>query len=582
VKLRGLAGNLALAFVSSTLFLAVLEGGSRLLEKPRPKDADFIVDWQKRWDGEFFTVGSGAQGFPTDEEFNRDGVRDRWHSVEKPEGVTRLLFLGDSVTLGQGISPAEAFPAQLQARLDEEGHPVEVFNVALWGWSIRQERIAWEKIARKYRPDHVVVAICLNDIPELQNNLARPPRWLTSLHERSALVRLVVRAQGREIDTTRDLFRHADSKAVRAGFERFFEEHQALQRDVEASGATYGLVVFPFRFQVEPGAPEPTVQRTILDFCKAQRIACLDLLPALARIGGERGFVDYDHVNPVGARIAAEQLLGSPLVPRLPSHIDTLGARQSAAGLREALGSPDARLRWAAAWALGRQRPAEPASSAALTKALSDGSAAVRREAAAALGRLGSRDAVPALFELLADPAEGVRAEAARSLHALHPQEADVPALIVALGNPDPYVRAFATFTLGELGPQAREAIPALTAALDGDLALGRAGAAMALAKMGPLARGAVPRLTRLVEQGEGRSWHAARALGRIGPDARAAVPALLKALAGNDALLRQHAAKALGRIDLDAPGVRSALQAAAGDTDDDVRREALAALEGR
>ena len=62
-------------------------------------------------------------------------------------------------------------------------------NVALMGWSTRQERIAWQRIARHYRPDQVVLAVCLNDIPELFNNLSRPPRWLARLHEPSALVR---------------------------------------------------------------------------------------------------------------------------------------------------------------------------------------------------------------------------------------------------------------------------------------------------------------------------------------------------------------------------------------------------------
>ena len=62
-------------------------------------------------------------------------------------------------------------------------------NVALWGWSTRQERIAWQRIARGYRPDAAVLAVCLNDIPELFNNLSRPPRWLAALHARSALVR---------------------------------------------------------------------------------------------------------------------------------------------------------------------------------------------------------------------------------------------------------------------------------------------------------------------------------------------------------------------------------------------------------
>ena len=54
-------------------------------------------------------------------------------------------------------------------------------------------------VVRAYRPHAVILAVCLNDIPELQNNLARPPEWLAGLFRRSALVRRVVNAKGREI-----------------------------------------------------------------------------------------------------------------------------------------------------------------------------------------------------------------------------------------------------------------------------------------------------------------------------------------------------------------------------------------------
>jgi lysophospholipase L1-like esterase len=84
-------------------------------------------------------------------------------------------MLGDSVTLGDQIKPEEAYPQVLEARLREAGRPIEVMNVGLWGWSTRQERIAYARIVRDYRPDAVVLAVCLNDIPELQNNLSRPP-----------------------------------------------------------------------------------------------------------------------------------------------------------------------------------------------------------------------------------------------------------------------------------------------------------------------------------------------------------------------------------------------------------------------
>ena len=110
-------------------------------------------------------------------------------------------------------------------------------NVGLMGWSTRQQRIAWQRIARAYRPDQAILAVCLNDIPELFDNLSRPPRWLVRLHERSALARLVVNAEGREIDNVERLFAEPDAPRVREAMDRFFQEVRALRREVEADGA---------------------------------------------------------------------------------------------------------------------------------------------------------------------------------------------------------------------------------------------------------------------------------------------------------------------------------------------------------
>lgn len=130
-------------------------------------------------------------GWPPWEDYNSDGVRDREHAVRKAPGVRRVVCLGDSTTLGWNIRPEEAYPQVLQDRLSAWGRAAEVFNIALGGWSPHQELIAYRRLARKYRPDQVLIGICLNDVPEMQNNLSKPPTVLSSLHQRSALVRKV-------------------------------------------------------------------------------------------------------------------------------------------------------------------------------------------------------------------------------------------------------------------------------------------------------------------------------------------------------------------------------------------------------
>jgi HEAT repeat protein/lysophospholipase L1-like esterase len=585
--------NLLLAAGVTALLLGGLEAGARVLESrrpPAPPMAAYLWDWEERWEDEFYTVGPPGTGWPPWEEFNADGVRDRAHPVEKLEDSWRVVFLGDSVTMGAGIEPKDAYPQQLESRLKSQGRAIEVFNVALWGWSTRQQRIAYERLARKYRPDQVVLGICLNDVAELQNNLARPPRWISTLHQESALVRRLVNAPGREIRSVEQLFEQGDSKTVREGWRRFFDEVRALRAEVVRDGATLAMLVFPFRFQIQDGAPPPLAQQEIEAFCRAEGLRCLDLLPAI-RTAGEHAFIDYDHLSPEGGRVVAEAIDAAGLLPERPSYAETLGAQgleASAAAvprLLRALVMDDARLRTAAAWGIARIGPPARQALGELTTALrEDPSPAVRAEAARALGALGkaaNHPAVPQLFEALGDASETVRWRAAQALAKtalrapLH-----VPQLSGRLASPDPYVRGFAAWTLGSMGHAARDAIPALIAALEQDDSFARSGPALALANMGAVAKEAVPALLEgLKSPDHHRRRNAAKALGKIGPEASDAVPYLVAALKDEDQRVRSQVARALGRIGPAARDALPALEAAAKDPDPSVRREAEDAL---
>jgi HEAT repeat protein/lysophospholipase L1-like esterase len=518
--------------------------------------APYLWDWEEQWDGEFYTMVSRSVGWPPSEEFNADGVRDRTHPVEKAPRLARVVGLGDSVTLGAGIPPADAWPQKLQTRLAAAGARVEVFNVGLWGWSTRQQRIAWERIARRYRPELVILGVCLNDIPELQNNLARPPRWLATFHQHSALVRLLVDAPGREIGAVEELFENPEPRRVSEAFERFFDELLSLRTEVEADGAELAVLVFPFRFQLEAGAPPPRVQARILAFCAERGLRCRDMLPRLEP-AGSAAFVDYDHFSPAGTAAVVDELLESGWLPEPPSHPETLADAglwpvSGAGPLAEVLASPDAALRESALWALARGVPAVPAG--AIAQSLrADSDPGVRAAAARALGTHGDPgpEAEAALFGALEDPSEPVRHAAARALHALGPTPEDAERLAEALGSRDPYVQGFAAWSLGELGDAAGGdvVVERLLAALR-DQPLGRGVSDTALARLGSAAEVAVPELAAALESPEPRHrFNAALALGRLGARASAAVPDLIAALRDPDPRVRAHAATALGRV---------------------------------
>jgi HEAT repeat protein len=107
--------------------------------------------------------------------------------------------------------------------------------------------------------------------------------------------------------------------------------------------------------------------------------------------------------NDVGLSIAAAEAL---------ANLDDL--EQAPAGLVRAAASPDARLRHAAAHALGEI--ADPATVQALTRLLGDADPEIRRAAVQGLGEIGSRDAVPALTRALDDPDPEIRRAVAEAL----------------------------------------------------------------------------------------------------------------------------------------------------------------------
>jgi HEAT repeat protein len=111
---------------------------------------------------------------------------------------------------------------------------------------------------------------------------------------------------------------------------------------------------------------------------------------------------------------------------------------------------------------------------------------------------------------------------------------------------------AKAAYTLGEMGPKAKDAIPALIAALQKMPMPGDAmpdNAALALGKIGP---DAVPALIDVLKDSKAeKAWqYAATALKGIGPAAKEAVPVLVDVAKGsNDPLAPLLAVDALGAI---------------------------------
>jgi lysophospholipase L1-like esterase len=115
-------------------------------------------------------------------DLNSLGCRAKEWSKDKPAGVRRIAFVGDSFTYGWGVeNPEHRFTDLLQQRFDSRAlGTVEVMNVALPGWSTLDQLRRLPDFISQYDVDEVVLCYVANDIEELiptssDFNPTRPP-----------------------------------------------------------------------------------------------------------------------------------------------------------------------------------------------------------------------------------------------------------------------------------------------------------------------------------------------------------------------------------------------------------------------
>lgn len=195
---------------------------------------------------------------------------------------------------------------------------------------------------------------------------------------------------------------------------------------------------------------------------------------------------------------------------------------------------------------------------AALVEALSHKNPKMRFEAAWALGgfREHAAGAIPSLVQLLKDPDNEVRAQAAESLSCIGLAPQFIPQAIDALSDENPVVRECVAWALAHLKAQAAAAVPALIAALADPVGHVRQRAAVTLGEIGAAAGDAVPVLFRLILAGdEGDPIDLVLALQSICAQNDAAAGTVRELLAARDQPVPQALAIPLARAATEVPG---------------------------
>jgi lysophospholipase L1-like esterase len=107
---------------------------------------------------------------------NQFGHRDELQTLHKPDGVRRILMLGDSVTFGWGVAQKNTTSEILQALLNDlnDGWQYQVVNMGIGNANTDMEVRALENDGWRFMPDVIVLNFFINDAeptPVRESNL---------------------------------------------------------------------------------------------------------------------------------------------------------------------------------------------------------------------------------------------------------------------------------------------------------------------------------------------------------------------------------------------------------------------------
>lgn len=160
-------------------------------------------------------------------------------------------------------------------------------------------------------------------------------------------------------------------------------------------------------------------------------------------------------------------------------------------------------------------------------------------------------------------------------------QPSSVSILIKALNDSERWVRISAAVALGQIGPEAKEAVPSLAKGLNDTDPGMRYRAAEALGKIGSEAKEAIHALLKTLGDNEPEIRMVAdSAIAKIVPKVKEAASALIKALGDSDIRVRHGAINALGKIGAPSESVVPALIAVLSDPVPDIRKKAILLLQ--
>lgn len=298
-----------------TFSLLLAELGARVLYTGQAFSLEDIEEWNPMDDSQFVPKLNELR-------FREDPYSDAIFG----ENYTRVLFLGDSFTFGQGIPDGDArfsdiLEKELAIRLNKQVH---VYNASRPGTEPKHWVEFYKQVQPVYKPAHVFAIFFLRDGTDLCTSFRCYESILSEiqsqyserfLYKYSYLGKFFY---NRRIQNEFSEFYAGQIREAYLGdavqTEVWHSQQEALIQLQEmslADGSSFELIIFPILYRLDDNYPFYDVEETIIDFADLAGISVFSLTPGFIGQSAEDLWVSVSdqHPNKQGHLLAAETLL---------------------------------------------------------------------------------------------------------------------------------------------------------------------------------------------------------------------------------------------------------------------------------
>jgi hypothetical protein len=248
------------------------------------------------------------------------GLRGPQVAAKAGDGVARIAFVGDSITLGWGVAERETFARQVIDGLVKAGRKVDGFNLGVGNYNTVQELALFRDVGVGLKPDVIVLGYFINDAEPMPNYTESG--WL-SRHS-AAWVVLNYRLDS----LLRQFGEQPDWKSYyRNLYEAKAPGWLATQKALAAFAVTARelgspLIVFniPELRELKP-YPFGDITAKVRTVVEAQGVPFVDLLPTVENLDPASLWVTVPDPHPNGK---AEIIFAQGMIPRLLPLLDEL------------------------------------------------------------------------------------------------------------------------------------------------------------------------------------------------------------------------------------------------------------------